>query len=175
MDGRPPHFHSELRAGENTLNAQCARLLLRSIASEADGGVGRYSKPGFLGRYVAMMTTDGGHRDSYAEAFHRQFFQQYFAALERAEARGDQTVDAAAVAETVRPGRENHDTASIGGLVMLVPVLLTGISPSVGSAGALRAASVHLAITHDSQRLQAAAQVGRGAPTTSFWVLFAAQ
>lgn len=41
-------------AGENTLNALCARVVLRGIARE-----GRYDPAAFLDDYVAFMTTPG--------------------------------------------------------------------------------------------------------------------
>jgi hypothetical protein len=54
------------QAGENTLNALCARVVMRGMA-EGKG----YSAARFLSDYVAYMTTPGSHNDTYAESFHR--------------------------------------------------------------------------------------------------------
>lgn len=51
-----------MAAGENTLNAVCARVVMRGIA--ANGGI--YSPERFLEDYVAFMTTPGSHNDTYA-------------------------------------------------------------------------------------------------------------
>jgi hypothetical protein len=59
-----------MAAGENTLNALCARVVLRGIA---DNG-GKYDARRFLADYVKFMTTPGSHNDTYAESFHRDFF-----------------------------------------------------------------------------------------------------
>lgn len=63
-----------MEAGENTLNAICARLVMRSIAS----GKG-YDPQRFLSDYVTFMTTPGTHNDTYAESFHRDFFKNWAA------------------------------------------------------------------------------------------------
>lgn len=52
--GRPGvHYHQGMKAGDNTLNALCARLVLRSIA--AGGG---YDSSRFLADYVKVRLTD---------------------------------------------------------------------------------------------------------------------
>ncbi len=58
------HYHLGLKAGDNTLEAQLARLLARTLAS---GG-------SFLDAYVTFMRTPGSHHDTYASTAHRQFF-----------------------------------------------------------------------------------------------------
>lgn len=54
------HYHSDMAAGESTLNALCARLLLRTIAEDRG-----YSGRSFLDAYVDFMTTPGSHKDTY--------------------------------------------------------------------------------------------------------------
>jgi ADP-ribosyl-[dinitrogen reductase] hydrolase len=72
--GRPAvHYHQGMRAGANTLNALCARLVMRSVA---EGG-GKYDGGKFLADYVKFMTTPGSHDDTYAESFHRDFFANW--------------------------------------------------------------------------------------------------
>ncbi len=64
------HVHQGLKAGENTLNVQCARLVLRSVIK-----LGKYDADSFLNDYVAFMTSEVPlHNDTYAEKFHRNFF-----------------------------------------------------------------------------------------------------
>jgi hypothetical protein len=131
------HYHSGLNAGENTLNAQIARVVIRGML--ANGG---YVSDYFLEQYKAFMVTPGSHNDSYAEAFHRQFFDNHLIA-------GKPLHDSA--------GAENHDTPSIGGFVSVLPILLS--APVRGCAFALRDAVRHLKLTHRSDRLCANLEV----------------
>lgn len=55
-------------------------------------------------------------------------------------------------------GTEGHNTASIGGFVMLPPVVLSALRQGVDAAQA--AAVEHLALTHESKALAQYAQVG---------------
>lgn len=64
------HYHATLAAGENTLEVQLARVLLRSIAST--GGI--FNADHFRELYVTFMTTSGSHNDTYASTCHRMFF-----------------------------------------------------------------------------------------------------
>ncbi len=104
----PPnqHYHQGMKAGENTLNSHCARVVTRSIIS----GGGRYDKERFLNDYISFMTADiPRHPDTYAESFHRGFF----ANLESGSA-------------PEQCGAVTHDTPSVGGLVMLAPIAIAG-------------------------------------------------
>eukprot|EP00951_Prasinocladus_malaysianus_P015143 scaffold115930_cov20-Prasinocladus_malaysianus.AAC.1 len=57
--GQPnTHYHRGMRAGENTLNALCARVVVRGMA--AQGGI--YTSSRFLKDYVQFMTTPGANR-----------------------------------------------------------------------------------------------------------------
>lgn len=124
------HYHHGLRAGDNTLNLLCAQLLIRGLT--AAGGP---APAAFLRDYVEFMTAPDSHRDTYAESFHRAFFANY--------ARGVPPADCA--------GAEGHDTASIGGLVGLPPVILAARLAPDRAAGALLA---QLRLTHRSARLE---------------------
>jgi hypothetical protein len=64
------HYHATLASGENTLEAQLGRVLLRSVAST--GGV--FDPDHFRKAYVAFMTAPGSHNDCYASTCHRMFF-----------------------------------------------------------------------------------------------------
>lgn len=103
------HYHEGMQAGENTLNALCARVVMRGI-TEGKG----YSTSKFLEDYVKFMTTPGTHNDTYAESFHRDFFKNW--------ARG-------VPADKCSLGTEGHNTAQIGGFVMLPPVIFASVRP----------------------------------------------
>ncbi|KAK3244440.1 hypothetical protein CYMTET_45942 [Cymbomonas tetramitiformis] len=130
------HYHQGMIAGENTLNALCARLVMRSIAAE-----GGYSTDRFLDDYVRFMTTPGSHNDTYAESFHRDFFSNWDRGVPPAEC----------------AGREAHNTATVGGLVMLPPVIIGSMKKGLG--GAKRDAAMHLQLTHRSRELARSAAV----------------
>ncbi len=126
------HYHQGMQAGENTLNALCARLVLRSLCR-----MKAHDTADFLAAYVQFMTTEGSHNDTYAESYHRDFFANW--------ARGVPVERCA--------GATGHDTASIGGLVGLAPVVL-----AVAAGGeveqAVQAGLRQLRLTHQSQPLE---------------------
>ncbi len=126
------HYHHGLRSGDNTLNLLCMRVLLRTMNK-----AGCYNSDDFLREYVTFMTTPGSHNDTYAESYHRQFFANY-----------DRGIPPARCA-----GTENHDTASIGALVTLPPVIFAAScnnDPSTVDAALL----AHLRLTHHSAKLE---------------------
>jgi hypothetical protein len=47
------HYHQGMQAGENTLNAHCARVLMRALVSSS----GRYDRQKFLSAYIDFMTS----------------------------------------------------------------------------------------------------------------------
>ena len=103
-------------AGENTLNAYCCRALLRVLA----GDCGHYHRDNFLDAYIELMTAEPPqHPDTYAESYHRGFFAN---------------LDQGRPAH--KCGAVTHDTASIGGLVTIAPIVfaerLAGISTGTG-------------------------------------------
>jgi ADP-ribosyl-[dinitrogen reductase] hydrolase len=130
----PPnrHYHQGMQAGDNTLNLLCARVLIRSMNT-----MGRYDPADFLREYIAFMTAPDSHNDTYAESYHRDFFANY--------ARGLPPERCA--------GAEGHDTASIGGLVALPPVIFAALSRN-DRAAADAAALVQLRLTHRSSALE---------------------
>ena len=131
--GRPNgHYHQGMDAGDNTLNLLCSRVLLRTL--NAAGG---YDPADYLREYVSFMTTQGSHNDTYAESVHRDFFANY--------ARGLPSEQCA--------GSEGHDTASIGGLVGLPPVIIARLLQA-GPAAAKEAALTQLRLTHRSGKLE---------------------
>ena len=65
------HYHHGMPAGENTLNAYCARVVVRVLRENR----GHYNRDAFLDAYIELMTADPAlHPDTYAESYHRGFF-----------------------------------------------------------------------------------------------------
>ena len=137
------HYHEGLQSGDNTLNLLCVRVLLRSMNKTE-----RYDAGDFLRAYIAFMTTPDSHRDTYAESYHREFFANH--------ARGIPPERCAGV--------ENHDTASIGGLVGLPPVIMAALREH-DAAAVEHTLLEHLRLTHRSAKLEPyASALGRLLP-----------
>ena len=131
--GRPnQHYHHGLRAGDNTLNLLCVRVLIRAL-----NATGHHDPAAFLREYIAFMTAPDSHNDAYAESYHRDFFANY--------ARGLPPERCA--------GAEGHDTASIGGLVGLPPVIFAA-SREGDRLGVDAALLAQLRLTHRSSKLE---------------------
>ncbi len=126
------HYHQGLPAGENTLNACCARLLMRGIVERK-----QYDSIGFLQDYIDFMKSDPPqHPDTYAESYHRGFF----ANLEAGKA-----LD--------KCGAVTHDTPSIGGLVTIVPLALFCILNEEPLSDVQALCRKHLYLTHPDESL----------------------
>ena len=120
------HYHHGMPAGENTLNAHCARLMLRHL----DGHP--YDGPSFLEAYVEFMTADPPqHPDTYAESFHRGFFANWLAGKGLTQC-----------------GAVTHDTPSIGGLVMIGAMTLPLLARGTPVTEVQNAARTQLGYTH---------------------------
>ena len=105
------HYHHGMPAGENTLNAWCARLMLQWIAAQR-----AYDADAWLAAYIEFMTADPPrHPDTYAESYHREFFANW-----------QQGVDPA------RCGGITHDTPSMGALVTVAPLALALLRRRIG-------------------------------------------
>jgi len=99
------HVHQGMKAGENTLNAHCARVVTRTLIENA----GCYSSEQFLDNYIAFMTADTPlHPDTYAESYHRGFFTNLEKGLPRNQC-----------------GLAAGSTASVGGLVTIAPIVFS--------------------------------------------------
>lgn len=97
------HYHQGMRAGENTLNAHCARAVMRAIMANS----GQYDPDVYVEHYIQLMTAEPAqHPDTYAESCHRGFF----ANLEQGKS-------------PLHCGAVTHDTPSIGGLVSIAPLV----------------------------------------------------
>lgn len=126
---RGVHYHQFLRAGENTLNLQLARVLVESLHER-----GRYDADDYLRRYLDFLLTPGRHHDTYVEECHRKFFTAY--------ARG------------TNPRKCGGNDIHIGGLAHVgVLGAFLGAEPA-----ALRATvSEHIQLTHRAPEVLAAA------------------
>lgn len=163
--GRGVHYHNGMKAGENTLNSLCARVLIRTI-TEANG---LYDPDRFLQNYVTFMTTPGTHNDTYAESYHRDFFSNFDKGLPPRDC----------------AGAEGHDTPSVGGLVSTPVVVLAALAQlkregkdvtslnDVDAESVVQSALTHLRLTHRSAKLEQYTRVyvsvlvavlGRGLP-----------
>lgn len=102
---RNVHYHHGMPAGENTLNAWCARWMMNWIVEQ---DLNALSVEDWLEHYVSMMTADpASHPDTYAESYHREFFANVNAGKPLLEC-----------------GGHTHDTPSMGALVIVAPLAL---------------------------------------------------
>jgi ADP-ribosyl-[dinitrogen reductase] hydrolase len=97
------HYHLGLQAGENTLEAQLTRLLIKCMSFHD-----HLDLDDFRGKYVKFMTTKGSHNDTYASTCHRQFFANY----------------ANGVNPKKCPDNDGHNTDAIDCLTLAIPVIL---------------------------------------------------
>jgi ADP-ribosyl-[dinitrogen reductase] hydrolase len=124
------HYHQFLRAGENTLNMQLALELLASLRDR-----GSYERADYLQRYIAFMTTQGRHHDTYIEECHRNFFTKY--------ARGK------------NPETCGAEDIHIGGLAH-VPILAVWYCDDESKA--LSSVHSHVRVTHSGELVESAAR-----------------
>jgi ADP-ribosylglycohydrolase len=127
------HYHQGMLAGENTLNAHCARVLMRTLARSPQS----YNRQAFINAYIDFMTmTPAAHPDTYAESYHRGFF--------------------ANLTQGRKPencGMITHDTASIGALVTIAPLVFSERLKSISEAEIKITCRAHLALTHPDESL----------------------
>lgn len=129
------HYHQQMRAGENTLNAHCSRVLMRAMIAAG----GRYHQDVFLEEYIRFMTSDVPmHPDTYAESYHRAFF----ANLENGRPKE-------------RCGGVTHDTPSIGGLVTIAPIAIAERLAGSPLDEVAKLCRAHLLLTHPDETLAA--------------------
>eukprot|EP01087_Luapelamoeba_hula_P024590 TRINITY_DN9424_c0_g1_i1.p1 TRINITY_DN9424_c0_g1~~TRINITY_DN9424_c0_g1_i1.p1 ORF type:complete len:377 (-),score=51.75 TRINITY_DN9424_c0_g1_i1:76-1185(-) len=130
------HYHQGMAPGDNTLNVQTIRVLMRSIRDNHG-----YDPDAFLKDYVKFMTTPGTHNDTYAESYHRDFFANYVNDVPLKECAGE----------------EGHNTASIGGFTTLPLIVMVYFKHGLDSV--LDRVAQHLALTHRSHKLERAAKI----------------
>jgi ADP-ribosylglycohydrolase len=127
------HYHQQMKAGENTLNSHCARLLMRTMANNKN----HYNSDAFLDNYIRFMTADPPeHPDTYAESYHRGFFANLQA--------GRPKNQCAAI---------THDTPSIGSLVTIAPIVFTERLHGTSLSEVQELCREHLFLTHPDNDL----------------------
>lgn len=132
------HYHQGMKAGDNTLNAYCVRALINSIAANQ----GSYSNSEFLKLYIELLTADEPlHPDTYAESYHRGFFANLEAGV-----------------NPEKCGATTHDTASVGGLVMLAPLVIAKFLKGADVAEIKAVCVKHLWLTHPDDELAKVAE-----------------
>lgn len=127
------HYHHEMPAGSNTLNAHCARVLMRSLSAHG----GHYDVDAYLQDYIDFMTADPPrHPDTYAESYHRGYFANWQAGK-----------------PPRRCGAVTHDTASMGGLVSIAPLVFAERLRGTPLVNVQHIAREHLWLTHPDASL----------------------
>ncbi len=127
------HYHQGMAAGQNTLNAHCARATMRTLAVNG----GHYDEDLFLDAYIELMTADPAlHPDTYAESYHRGFFANLSAGKPRNKC-----------------GAVTHDTASIGGLVTIAPIAISERLRGTPLEAVQTICRKHLQLTHPDDYL----------------------
>jgi ADP-ribosyl-[dinitrogen reductase] hydrolase len=134
---RGVHYHQNLKAGENTLNARLA-LSLAALILEERG----YDADRWLERYIHFMLMPGCNADTYVEEYHRIFFTNYAAGKKPRKC----------------GGRDIH----IGGLTP-VPAIVEAMTLLGGSLTEIRrVVQEHVSLTHkDDGVLRAADALAR--------------
>jgi ADP-ribosyl-[dinitrogen reductase] hydrolase len=130
------HYHATLQAGENTLEADIARVLMKSIVETE----GKFDADHFRKAYVTFMTTPGSHNDTYASTCHRMFFANwYYRKLDPVDC----------------PDNDKHNVDTIDGLVLPT---ITALAVAGHPDGTLEQASEQAAstvtVTRNSRVLQ---------------------
>lgn len=120
------HYHATLAAGENTLEAQLVRVLMKSVVE--CGGI--FDPDHFRTAYMEFMQRPGSHSDTYASTCHRMFFANL-------------------VLRNLPPERcpdnDQHNVDAADGLILPMVAALSLAGPAAGDnveAVAARAAAV---------------------------------
>ena len=114
------HYHCTLQRGENTLEAQLARLLLRHVASRPERC---YERASHLELFRDFMTTPGSHNDTYASTYLRMFFANVVRGLPLAECADN----------------DGHNVDAIDALTCLGPVVVTSLQRDVDTRAVIDA------------------------------------
>ncbi|MCL7943750.1 ADP-ribosylglycohydrolase family protein [Marinobacter sp. ATCH36] len=127
------HYHQGMGPGENTLNAHCARVLMRSLVD----GKGHYDQQAFLSAYIGFMTADPPeHTDTYAESYHRGFFANLQRGL-----------------PPEKCAMTTHDTPSVGGLATIAPLVFSQRLRGADVPAIQALCREHVALTHPDEAL----------------------
>eukprot|EP00550_Attheya_septentrionalis_P004876 CAMPEP_0198298028 /NCGR_PEP_ID=MMETSP1449-20131203/39346_1 /TAXON_ID=420275 /ORGANISM="Attheya septentrionalis, Strain CCMP2084" /LENGTH=410 /DNA_ID=CAMNT_0043999183 /DNA_START=17 /DNA_END=1246 /DNA_ORIENTATION=- len=135
------HYHATLKAGENTLEVQLARVLMKSIVATN----GKFDPDHFRDAYIQFMTTSGSHNDTYASTCHRMFFANLiFHKLSPKDC----------------PDNDKHNVDTMDGLVLpTIVALATAADMSATPQQISQASASCAAVTRKSDVLQQVAGV----------------
>jgi len=126
------HYHHGLQAGDNTLNAWCARSLINYLVTEDN-----YRSDQWVQTYIDFMTSDPpDYPDTYAESYHRGFFANWAAGNPPGEC-----------------GAVTHDTPSMGALVTVAPLALALLGADTTIEDTCRVCREHVWLTHPDENL----------------------
>ena len=126
------HYHHGLQAGDNTLNAWCARLLTTHITEQTT-----YNTEQWADTYIQFMTANPpAYPDTYAESYHRGFFANW----------------ASGVAP-LKCGAVTHDTPSMGALVSVAPLALAMLGAGHTVDEVCQLCREHVWLTHPDNNL----------------------
>ena len=134
------HYHCTLEAGQNTLEAQLVRVLMRGITANA----GVFDPARFREDYVTFMQRPGSHNDCYASTCHRMFFENLMAGNPPEKC----------------PSNDGHNVDTIDGLVLPTAVALATIG--LPETEAQMAVSQCVGVTRRSPALESHAAVWMG-------------
>lgn len=132
--GSQYHYHYTLAAGENTLEASLARVLMEGLSS--DNAV--VSAETFRSRYISFMTTPGTHNDTYASTCHRMFFKNWMASIPPEKC----------------PSNDGHNVDTMDALVLPMVVLVVELGSGRSVAEASESAAAVLAVSRQSAKLR---------------------
>lgn len=131
--GRPNgHYHHGMQAGDNTLNAWWARLLINHLVTHP-----KYQATQWIEAYIDFMTANPPeYPDTYAESCHRGFFAN--------RAAGKPPLECGAV---------THDTPSMGALVTVAPLALAMLGSGASLEATCDTCREHVWLTHPDKSL----------------------
>eukprot|EP00980_Cylindrotheca_fusiformis_P031278 scaffold26115_cov132-Cylindrotheca_fusiformis.AAC.5 len=126
------HYHATLEKGENTLEVQLARVLMKSIVEQS----GKFDPDHFRESYIKFMMTPNSHNDTYASTCHRMFFSNLIHAQ---------------LPPKDCPDNDHHNVDTIDSLVLptIVAMAESCRQPTADSASKVAAAQC-LAVTRKS-------------------------
>ena len=126
------HYHHGMQAGDNTLNAWWARLLITHAVAHEQYRIAEWAEV-----YIDFMTADPpSYPDTYAESCHRGFFANW-----------------AANKPPLTCGAVTHDTPSMGALVTVAPLALAQIGAGQPLDQICELCREHVWLTHPDKGL----------------------
>jgi ADP-ribosyl-[dinitrogen reductase] hydrolase len=129
---RSIHYHRQLKAGENTLNAKLLQLTLEQVIQNRG-----YNRDLWIETYLTTLKNPKSHRDTYVEECHRGFFLN--------------------LAKGIPPAKCAIKEKHIGGMVSVIPLYV--LLRNLGKDHWLAQNQVlsHVAVTHGGEEIKNAA------------------